>query len=457
MKNSTDSTKNSNSNKFHSLAIAFFILSVWYAVLVDLPAGLANIFVSKNNLYSIPANFNLVATSTLERLYALLQGSNFSEGIPWHKLGKDLLLLVSLFFASASFFREGNFKRFITLKSPIWIGYFSLLILILFLSVVSFLQGGFWQAMIGLRAHLALAAFIVGVNLVNGDLRKIWDWIKPLLIIELLLSLAQRWFQIQNQVWDFQERSQGSFFEINTFGMFVSVCLIFALLYSRSQRVGWIYSLIVLAMIVLTRSRTALLLFVIIIGIYIWTRIRSNKLKALTAGIIVVLLPFVPYLLESVSGRQEVIQNFLALRGAGPTAFFREASLREIIFGKGLGRGTTLLISMSDVSGILPDVSYDNLVGSELVQGGLLLLLLNFTFALSPIIRSQRRFLPLVLVAFTLMASVAIPFWEVWPANILIIMLYGYLAGVQFEQNGNIAINSTKDDLDFIESPAPAR
>ncbi len=422
------------SNKYYIWAIIFFGISIWYAVLVDLPAGLANFFVSKNDVNTIPANFSPTIIALLEQLYALLQMADYSGGIPWHKMGKDFLLLVSLFFAGIGIFKGGNLKKYVTVKSPIWISYLSLLVIISILGVISFVRDGYWPVLIGLRAHIALAAFVVGLNLLPDDLRKLWNWVKLLLLIELLLSLAQRWFQIQNQVWDFQERSRGSFHEVNSFGLFLAVSLVYSLIFSQSKFDRWGFSSMIFVMIALTRSRTAILLSVIIIGIYLWTRIRSAKLKGIFVGILVLALPFSPLLLGWLSGRPEVVQNFLALRGTGPVAYLLSASPLDTFFGMGLGRGTTLMINLETVTGLTPDASYDNLIGSALVQGGVLLLILSIAYLASPVIRSRSRFVPLVVTALSLASAVAIPYWEVWPVNIMVMLIYGYLAGVQLRE-----------------------
>lgn len=60
-----------------------------------------------------------------------------------------------------------------------------------------------------------------------------------------------------------------------------------------------------------------------------------------------------------------------------------------------------------------------------------MLIVFTLAFLFSPILRSGQKFLPLVLSSVALLGIIMIPLLEVWPANLLVMMMYGYLARSQ--------------------------
>ena len=394
----------------------FFIFSIWYAVLVDLPFALERILIQQWRVKKILKPFEAIYDFVFGPFAAFLYELNTSYQIPWFKLGKDILFLCSLFFLFLCAVRKDwRFPKFN--QSIVTITYFFLLFLIPLLAFVSWLSNGFWTALAGLRSHLALLALFLPFYLDERDLKQIWTWITPLFLIQFVFVLVQTGFY----------RTVGTFRNPNTFGLFLVVYLLPLFFFDISPRYrvfAWGTSAFMLTR---SKSRMAIILGMIVFGIYLWSWVRTTRWRYVVLGLLVVSLPLIPIALEKLTGRQDTIANFFQYRVKSVWNYLTSNPPLRVVFGEGLGRGTKLLRILEPITMIPPDWGFfDNQIGSLLVSGGLLLVLVTLAFVVSPLIIARRGYFSLALTAFTLAAVWAIPLWEAWPTNLLIMLLYGY-------------------------------
>lgn len=422
-------SKDLSTQNLRRWAKTFFVISVWYAVLVDVPVAMENLL-SLNDSFFIPDRLkSSYWYGSLEPLYKFLYQLNLSYEVPWHKLGKDLFLLISILCSLNLVTRANRIVTEIKSRSAIWISYLNLLFIIIFLSITSFFRNDFWITLAGLRTQLPLLAFFVGVNVNNEELLKIWKWLRPIIFFQFAFAISQRWMHIQKQVISFHQRSAGTFFEINTFGFFLVLALVIVISVESSRIVKWGYVSFILIMIPLTRSRGIVLLAMLVLAVYAYSQLRSTIWRRLALISLMLLVPFTPLVVQWFTGRPNVLQDFLGVRGMFPVTFLLLSSPLESFLGNGFGYGTLVSYTLEPFTGIPPESSYDTLVGSLFVQGGVLLFLFTMAFILSPLRRSNYNYLDLVLPVFSIAASMIITFWEVWPANIMLMLIYGYVAG----------------------------
>lgn len=419
------------SQSFWKWAEILFLLSVWYAAFVDLPIALERLLSVKNSFY-IPNLFRSASWfASLEQLYDFIYILNHTNRIPWHKLAKDVFLLSAIVCVMVVGLRKRWFVTALNSRSLILIAYINLLVLIGVLFVISVLRNDIWVATIGLRTHISLLVFFFGIFITKDRLHNLWKWLRPILFIQIGFATLQRWMHVQ-RLWPVEmQRSTGTFFEVNTFGIFLAACLIFIFFLEMNVLARWSYFGVTLILIILTRSRSAIFLALLIILVYAWSNLRHSYQRKVVIAALLFFVPLVPSALWVITKRPNVIQDFLAIRGVGPLNYLLSIHPIEAFIGKGLGLGTTLIYRITNSPDIQISDSFDNLVGSVLVQGGLLFLLFTLTFIVSPLRQSQRGFLDIVVPLFSLCASVMIPLWEAWPANLMVLILFGYIAGYQ--------------------------
>lgn len=347
-------------------SLRFFAISVWYAILIDLPITLEDLLTVNGKFYPFKiqspdqwkvANFHWFRE--LKPLYVFLHNINTSYQVPWHKLGKDIFLLLAVSCAIIILVRNRWMFSQRKSTSPICLTFINLIGLIGILGVISLARNGVWTAAVGLRAHLPLLAFSIGLLLTKSDLEKMWLWLRQLLMIQFVFAVLQRWVQVYIQISYDGQRSPGTFIQINSLSLFIVVLLVLLLYLGLSRRDRWTYVVILLVLAILTRSRMAILMCLVVVVVYGYAQLRSERLrKALLLGS-VLLIPIVPLVLGILTGRHNVIRNFFELRGSGPLEYMMSSSLLEMFIGEGLGRGATLLYTVEAVTGITPVPHYD--------------------------------------------------------------------------------------------------
>ncbi len=402
----------------------FFVLSVWYAVLVDFPFALEQIIVQQWRIKNLLRSYPQVYDFVFDTFLAFLRLINTSYQFPWFKVGKDLLFICSLFFLLLHLAHSGwKISKFN--ESAVTITYLVLLALIPLLAIASLLHHGFWTVLAGLRLHLTLLAFLLGVYIDGAALRKIWIWLIPLFVVQFIFVLAQTEFY----------RTAGTFRNPNTFGLFLVVFLLPLFVFDFSPWFRFSAWGMAAFMLIRSKSRMAIILGLIVFGVYLWSRVRRRWIRWTVLGLLGLFYPYLVLALETITGREDLINDFLRVRVLGMSRYFFRFALESsnpfirVLFGEGLGRGTKVLRMLAPVVGISPDWGwYDNQIGGLLVSGGLLLVLVTLAFVVSPILTSRRGYFSLALSAFTFAALWAIPLWEAWPANLLMLLLYGYFA-----------------------------
>jgi len=395
-------------SKLWVVARTLFLLTVTYAVLVDLPIAIENIIHSRTPTYHLVT-------------------PGFNVKIPWIKIGKDLLFLGSMLCVMFIVYQEK--WQFPALKSsPIFVTFLLLVLIIAILFVTGLILGDFLIAIIGVRAHLAILAFVLGVYLREVDINKTWKFLKYLFILQVGFSI---WAAAvyPNPISRQQFRITGTFNNPNTLGLFSVIVIVFLFVARISDFQRWLFWGISILLIIATGSRTSIAMAMLVSIIYLFVSIRQAKYRLLILAIILLCAPFIPLLLEWVSGRPDAITQLFNIdyRLGATWNYLVNAEPLQVLLGEGIGRGSNLLLQLDQTIGVSPVSGYDNLLGSEIVQGGAILLIITLTFFASPLLRFSNNFLSLALPALVLVASIGIPLWEVWPSNILIMALYGHL------------------------------
>jgi len=403
--------RGNRSRRFSALPLAlarlYFILNVWYAVLADAPLAVQNTFVLKLPLYHISEEFLLALH------------------VPWLKISKDVLFLAALLCVIVVIASRGWILP-VSIRSNIVVAFILLLVIVVGLAGISFITNGVWVSLIGLRAHLALLSMILGWHVGTRGLKWIWFWIKPLLFVQLFFAIVQYFGVFTTNV----SRSVGTFYNPNTLGIFVVVIQFLALIVEKRRWARWLYWGIGMFVVFLSGSRMALALALLILVIYAWAFLRNSSLQGLYAIVGIVGVPFVPVLLSKLTGRGNVFVDLFGEgnRLAATWNYLQSVQFEKVIVGEGLGMGTSLSWTLRGITGVQPIPSFDQLLGSILVQGGFILLLPTLAFIISPLLRYRYRFLTLTLPLLTIAAAIAIPLWETWPANIIILALFGYIS-----------------------------
>ncbi len=389
-----------------------FLLCIVYAVIVDMPLALENLLAIKSR----PPTYHFNAP---EYAYTFTSPS-------WVKLGKDALLLMAIIYILAIIAQRG-WRLPISKSSPVWHSFVFLLGLVGILAMIALVRDGYLVALIGARAHIALLAFFFGLFIRREDIEKIWDWCKYLLISQFIFSIlaVMNWEGPYSRQYF---RLTGTFHNPNTLSLFCATALIILFQSKIPNKSRWIYWGATILLVVFTGSRTGIALATIVTITYVFTCIQRVKIKYYFAGILLLCLPFFPMFLERTSGRPDMFTHLFdnGYRLGATWNYLQNTAPLQAIFGQGLGRGSTLLWLMQEFVDIPPVHGFDQLLGIELVQGGLLLLTTTLLFIISPLLRISNSFLSLVLPGVVLGASIALPVWEAWPANIILISLYGY-------------------------------
>jgi hypothetical protein len=395
--------------KWMAVANTLFIGCVWYAVLVDTPLAL---------------ELMLPRTSGF---YQFVHDLNTSYQVPWFKLGKDLLLVFSLFFVV--FANKEKWRLSVFFHSPIVITYTVMILLIPILALASFWRNGLWTGLAGLRSNFPLLAFIVGLHWRKEHLQTIWSWSKPLYFLQIGFVFVQRILHLDFLRIYTYNRSVGTFGNPNVVGVLLCLFIVLILYFEELGIKSWAYALMGVVAVPLTRSRTAVLLLLLVAFVYVYSRLRNPKLRIAILGIALLSLPFMPWVLGQLSGRPNALHHYLSIRGAPLRRHILKGSWGQILLGEGLGRGTNLMRLIRPVTGIpVTWLYFDSLVGSLLAQGGFLLVLVTWAFILSPLLKFEYHFLRIIVPAFTFGLIWTMPAWEAWPINLLLLSLYGVLA-----------------------------
>lgn len=342
-------------------------------------------------------------------------------------MGKDLLFLGAVCCVVViTAWRGWRFP--ISMSVPTVFAYGGLVLLIALLAVAALFMDGLLMAMVGVRAHLALLAFLPGVYMQKEDIQKIWDVLKYLLIVQMVFAIWSANYygsQLSRQYF----RVTGTFHNPNTLGLFCVTTQLFLLSANVPVFRRWLYWGVAMLLIIFTGSRTAIALALLVIIVYGVTCLQRKKDQCLLFGAALLCLPLLPMMLEWISGRDGVLYHlFDSGHRLGATwHYLMGAEPIQALLGKGLGSGTNTLWHLHRVTGIAAVGGFDNLLGNELLQGGVLLLSVMLAFVFSPWLRLRHRFLSIALPGVFLGASFGAPLWEVWPANILLLTLYGYL------------------------------
>jgi hypothetical protein len=393
-----------------TIARTLFLLSVVYAVIVDMPLALENILARKSRTptYHFTAPEHALAFSTPS----------------WIKLGKDVLFLLAIVCVLIIAIRKGWWLP-VSKSLQTWL---VLILLIALLAVITLVRDGVWITLAGIRSHLALLAFLPGLFLRKNDIEKIWHWLKYLMILQIGFSI---WAAID---WDgsFSRhifRLTGTFHNPNTLGLFGVSVLIFLFLADVPVFRRWTYWGAGMAIIVFSGSRTAIASAIFVTVAYGFMHIQSVRNRRFFVGVLLLSVPFFPLFLEWLSGRDDMLFHLFDsnFRLGATWRYFVSVEPMQALLGEGLGRYTNTLYQLQGITGIPSVHGFDNLFGNELAQGGLLLLFSTLAFVFSPWLRLPHKFLSLALPGVVLGASIGVPLWEVWPANILLIALYGYL------------------------------
>ena len=303
--------------------------------------------------------------------------------------------------------------------------------------ISSVILDGYWYGIIGVRAHYSLFAFIFGIYFTRKEINYIFVWMFPVIIIQALFVITQLWLTGS-------PRAVGTFHNPNTFGIFViifQIILFFAELQWAKRLLLW---LVTIFLVISTGSRSAIGLSILLLVVFLWVNIETPRARVLVFGIFVALLPIFPKKVELISGRSNVFRNLIG-EGARLNLtweYIKSSPAIQLIFGLGLGKGTTLLPLLgNEVSlSIVPD--HDQLIGNELIQGGIVLLIPMLLFFVSPIIRTCHSFLSMALPIVTLGAAISLPLLEAWPANILLFTLYGYFCWDIALEKSNVSVSN---------------
>ncbi len=386
------------------LALILFILTIWYAVLIDAPISIQN-FVA-----------NLSATS---HLYEKELVENYQ--IPWHKIGKDILFVAALTSIFVYSVRSKNLATKNFHKSILW-AYSTLIFVIGILIVASVISNNFWFGIIGARAHYSLFAFIFGISITKKKISNILVWLYPVIAIQAIFVILQLWLMDS-------PRTVGTFHNPNTLGIFIvtfQIALFVVDMHWGKRLILWAVSIF---LVISTGSRSAIGLSILLVLVFLWVNLDNPKTRVLVLGISVAFLPILPKLVELISGRSNAFQNLIG-EGARLNLtweYVNTISANLLLFGIGLGKGTTLLPLVGDAVNAAVVPHHDQLIGNELIQGGLVLLIPILLFFASPIIRTRHSFLSMALPIVTLGAAISLPLLEAWPANILLFALYGFI------------------------------
>ena len=413
-----------NQKLFYTLALFFFILSVYFAVLIDLPLALENLVAGQKPTRHLSDEY-----------FETYQ-------IPWEKLGKDVFFLLALFFSMIVLYRR--LKACWSDDRPLTIDTYFFFFLILIIAILAFrslIQYGMWYTAVGLRANLALSAWIFGAIINHDSLLKIWRWITPLSIFQALIAILQATVVSV----DPGIRAVGTFFSPSTLGLFAAVFLLLTLNVNIKIWLRLVYGSIAILIVLLSRSRLAIGLTLILIYFYLWLHILPKRFRWLMIALIPLMVIVGLYLLEVLSGREDLFHNLFAegVRLNATWKYAKNADFWKLFIGQGLGRGTALSWVTKEASTLRPVEGFDQQIGSSFVQGGLVLLITMMAFFLSPLIRRRHNFLSLALPTVMLGAMTATTVLETWPANILLMMLYGYIS--EFEPT--LTADSTQERL----------
>lgn len=323
-----------------------------------------------------------------------------------------------------------------TLVKP---AYFNLLIVIISMSIIiSFIKYPPIVIIAGLRGleYLPLL-FIVPVIFKNTpaiikSITKILCWF---IIIEVLLCLLQtRFMPAFDGYTFFGSRTVGTFNNPNTIGIFFCFCFYWILFMSNTKH-SVLWTIISGIGLLTTASRTAIIMFFMIIFFYLLTHYKMSvhgrglflcsSLLAATALFLSLNLLTGRERIKSTSIYKDPRVNIL-------NDFIKKSNAPTFLFGRGIGVGSntlpTLMSLVGDKTKGIRSIS-DSMIVAGLRQYGLIgcIVIEIFFFALSLSLGTSGILLFLMLN----IAGFNNPWIEMYPINLMVFTFYGLLIGLK--------------------------
>ena len=416
------------------LTINLLFLLIIYATFADAPIAIDNI----NNLQ-----------------YAMFQETEIfqeeSEGLPWYKAVKDLLLILSVLLvlvraALQPSSIEGNKlinTRYKFLLSGIAIAF-----------TIGLVNYGLIVGLVGLRSYWSVLAFLLGFAITEFTLLRLTHLVGILLIIQAIVSIIQQFIGYNFLYVSWGYRSTGTFFNPNALALFAVAGAALLCIQERT-RYWYVYAASAWLIVIVSGSRTGFVALFICSTIYVFYEIRAKTLRGILLVMGLPLMLAIIYLAEAVAARGS-LSGELALDEKTRIGIFlkylADASIGEILFGSGLGIGSNILytLTMSPVqSGASRNLDLtfitDSMITASFVQGGFILFISFLLFALAPIGQLRRptrlRRLTIVLPTLLLIGGISNIVWEVAPFNYIIFALYGWVAKISINSNSTLPLS----------------
>lgn len=248
--------------------------------------------------------------------------------------------------------------------------------------------------------------------------------LKIVLLIEFVFALLQTQLMVPAEGLNFLgSRPLGTFTNPSTVGVFGALSILLLILFKeKNEKIGALYFTCSTILALLSGSRVAVMLLLLILGINLLRKIKpySAKVVALFLGLFV--LAIIALNINFITNKPSSLSLLEGPRMLNLISYINSSDIFHLMFGHGWGVYTSWYFSLSPPS---PYPPLDSLYAGILAQIGVFgsLILASFMYWLFSQGGSKGRYLLIVFAIIGLQINV----FEYYPTNLLIFLALGVL------------------------------
>ena len=248
--------------------------------------------------------------------------------------------------------------------------------------------------------------------------------LKIVLLIEFVFALLQTQFMPSIEGFTFLgSKPVGTFTNPNAIGVFGALSILLLILFKEEkEKIGALYFTCSTILVLLSGSRVAIMLLLLILGINQLTKVKSDSAKVVVFFLGIFVLAITVVNINTIAYKPSGLSVFEGARMLNFINYLTSSDTFHLMFGHGWGVYTSWYFSLSPPSYYPP---LDSFYAGILAQIGLIgsLILAVFMYWLFSQGGTKGRYLLLVFAIIGLQINV----FEYYPANLLIFLALGVL------------------------------
>lgn len=270
-----------------------------------------------------------------------------------------------------------------------------------------------------------IVGFVFGKNNIQSSMNKIGNFFKFFILIQLILGVSQ--IITAPPIFGstlFGSRPFGTYTSPNLYGLTMVTVALFLLFTNVKNRGLWIFLSILGA--AMSGSRSAFIVAAIIILYRVWIKIKKKERIFLYP-----LIPVIAYFLyqivssKAISGRNIAQEERLSVWNS---ILSNVNSTSDFLFGWGLGLGSNTITNLFGYGYFPGQFTSDSTLIFIFSSFGIVGLLFYLFSLIYTYIRFKNKF-TLLFILFVFFYSNVFIIWEVYPVNVIFMLLWGWILG----------------------------